>query len=66
MHFQASPSSQTKLVSVSKGEILDVVVDIRTNSSTYGKFYSVKLNDKNNFQLYIPKGFARVWSTAIV
>ena len=62
MHFQASPSSQTKLVSVSKGEILDVVVDIRTNSSTYGKFYSVKLNDKNNFQLYIPKGFAHGFS----
>ena len=62
MHFQASPSGQTKLVSVSKGEILDVVLDIRTNSSTYGKFYSVRLNDKNNFQLYIPKGFAHGFS----
>ena len=62
LHFQASPSSQTKLVSVSKGEILDVALDIRKNSSTYGKFYSVILNDKNNFQLYIPKGFAHGFS----
>tara|TARA_Y200000002_G_scaffold69829_1_gene54447 strand:+ start:1183 stop:1737 length:555 start_codon:yes stop_codon:yes gene_type:complete len=62
LHFQAYPSSQTKLVSVSKGEILDVALDIRTSSNTYGKFYSVKLNDKNNFQLYIPKGFAHGFS----
>ena len=62
LHFQASPSSQTKLVSVSKGEILDVALDIRKNSSTYGKFYSVILDDKNNYQLYIPKGFAHGFS----
>ena len=62
LHFQVSPSSQSKLVSVSKGEILDVALDIRTNSSTYGKFYSVILDDKNNFQLYIPKGFAHGFS----
>ena len=62
LHFQTSPSSQTKLVSVSKGEILDVALDIRTNSSTYGKFYSVILNDINNFQLYIPQGFAHGFS----
>ena len=62
LHFQALPSSQTKLVSVSKGEILDVALDIRRSSSTYGKFYSVILNDKNNFQLYIPKGFAHGFS----
>ena len=62
LHFQASPSSQTKLVSVSKGEILDVALDIRKKSSTYGKFYSVILDDKNNFQLYIPPGFAHGFS----
>jgi dTDP-4-dehydrorhamnose 3,5-epimerase len=62
LHFQASPSSQTKLVSVSKGEILDVALDIRRSSHTYGKFYSAILNDKNNFQLYIPKGFAHGFS----
>ena len=62
LHFQTSPSSQTKLVSVSKGEILDIALDIRKNSSTYGKFYSVILSDKNNFQLLIPKGFAHGFS----
>jgi dTDP-4-dehydrorhamnose 3,5-epimerase len=62
LHFQVSPSSQSKLVSVSKGEILDVALDIRKNSGTYGKFYSVILNDKNNFQLYIPHGFAHAFS----
>ena len=62
LHFQISPSSQSKLVSVSKGEILDVALDIRKNSSTYGKFYSVILDDKNNFQLYIPPGFAHGFS----
>ena len=62
LHFQTSPSSQTKLVSVSKGEILDVALDIRKNSNTYGKIYSVILNDKNNFQLLIPKGFAHGFS----
>ena len=58
LHFQTKPKAQTKLVSVSNGEILDVVLDIRKNSPTYGKHYSVILNDINNFQLLIPKGFA--------
>ncbi len=62
MHFQSYPSSQSKLVSVSRGEILDVVLDIRKNSNTFGQFYSVILNEKNNFQLYIPKGFAHGFS----
>jgi dTDP-4-dehydrorhamnose 3,5-epimerase len=62
LHFQASPTSQTKLVSVSKGKILDVALDIRSSSNTYGKFYSVILDDKNNFQLFIPKGFAHGFS----
>ncbi len=62
LHFQISPSSQSKLVSVSKGEILDVALDIRKNSITYGKFCSVVLNDSNNFQLYIPPGFAHGFS----
>lgn len=62
LHFQISPSSQSKLVSVSKGEILDVALDIRKNSNTYGKFCSVVLNDSNNFQLYIPPGFAHGFS----
>lgn len=62
LHFQIPPSNQSKLVSVSKGEILDVAIDIRENSKTYGEFYSVILNDDNNFQLYIPPGFAHGFS----
>ena len=50
LHFQIPPSSQSKLVSVSKGGILDIALDIRKNSKTYGKFYSIILNDNNNFQ----------------
>jgi len=58
LHFQTAPKAQTKLVSVSRGEILDVVVDIRKDSPSYGKYFSVILNDINNFQLLVPKGFA--------
>ena len=58
LHFQTAPKAQTKLVSVSSGEILDVVLDVRKDSPTYGEHYSVILNDINNFQLLIPKGFA--------
>ena len=58
LHFQTAPKAQTKLVSVSSGEILDVVLDIRKDSSSYGEHYSVILNDINNFQLFVPKGFA--------
>ena len=58
LHFQTKPKAQTKLISVSHGEILDVVLDLRKGSPTYGKHYSVILNDINNFQLLVPKGFA--------
>ena len=58
LHFQTAPKAQTKLVSVSSGEILDVVLDLRKGSPSYGKHYSIILNDINNFQLLIPKGFA--------
>ena len=58
LHFQTKPKAQTKLISVSNGEILDVVLDIRKDSPTYGKHYSVILNDINNFQLLVPRGFA--------
>ena len=62
LHYQTYPFSQSKLVSAVKGEILDVVIDIRKKSNTYGKIYSVILNDKNNFRLFIPKGFAHGFS----
>ena len=58
LHFQNAPQAQTKLISVANGEILDVVLDLRKDSSTYGKHYSIILNDINNFQLLVPKGFA--------
>ena len=58
LHFQTAPNAQTKLVSVSNGEILDVVLDLRKDSPFYGKHYSIILNDINNFQLLVPRGFA--------
>ena len=58
LHFQAPPFEQTKLVRCVSGNILDVVVDLRTNSKTYGKSFSIELSSVNNKQLFIPKGFA--------
>ena len=58
MHFQTPPADHTKVVYVSKGRIMDVVVDIRKNSATYGKCFSVELDDEKGQYLYIPKGFA--------
>ena len=58
LHFQAPPFEQTKLVRCVSGKILDVVVDLRTNSKTYGKSFSIELSSENNNQLLIPKGFA--------
>jgi dTDP-4-dehydrorhamnose 3,5-epimerase len=58
LHFQVAPYEQGKLVSVIKGKVLDVVVDIRKNSSTFGKQVSVELDDINKRILWIPPGFA--------
>ena len=58
LHFQAPPFDQTKLVRCVSGNILDVAVDLRTNSKTYGKFFSIELSSENNKQLFVPKGFA--------
>jgi dTDP-4-dehydrorhamnose 3,5-epimerase len=58
MHFQTPPFDHTKVVYVSKGCIRDVVVDIRKNSKTYGKCFSIELDDQKGQYLYIPKGFA--------
>lgn len=58
MHFQMPPFDHTKVVYVSKGRIKDVVVDIRKNSETYGKCFSIELDDQKGQYLYIPKGFA--------
>ena len=58
LHFQEDPMCQAKIVEVIKGSAIDVVVDIRRNSPTYGKHITVKLTDDNNRQLYVPRGFA--------
>ena len=58
LHFQLPPFEQTKLVRCVSGKILDVVVDLRINSKTYGKSFSIELSSENNKQLFVPKGFA--------
>ena len=58
LHFQKPPFEQTKLVRVINGEVLDVAVDLRENSPTYGKWESVLLSGENKKQFFIPKGFA--------
>jgi len=63
LHFQAPPFSQGKLVRVLKGAVLDVALDIRKESETYGKFVCVELTEKNYQMLYIPPGFAHGFLT---
>ena len=58
LHYQIAPFSQSKLVRVVRGRVLDVALDIRKDSSTFGKHVSVELSEKNKRQVYIPKGFA--------
>ena len=58
LHFQKGAYAQAKLIQVIKGEVLDVIVDIRENSETFGEYYKVILNDISHEQLYIPRGFA--------
>jgi len=58
LHFQTGDYAQAKLVRVVKGSVLDVCVDIRKDSKTFGKYYSLILDDKEHKQLYIPRGFA--------
>ena len=58
LHFQKAPFSQTKIISVSNGKILDVVLDLRVNSKTYAKYFSIILDSKVNRTLYVPRGFA--------
>jgi dTDP-4-dehydrorhamnose 3,5-epimerase len=62
LHFQLEPHSQTKLLRVLSGEIIDAVVDMRKGSPTYGKSYTILLSAENKKQLLVPKGFAHGYS----
>ena len=62
LHFQKGEYAQAKLVRVLQGSVLDVAVDLRAGSETYGKYVAVELSDVNNLQLFIPRGFAHGFS----
>jgi dTDP-4-dehydrorhamnose 3,5-epimerase len=62
LHFQLAPHAQTKLIRVLSGVILDVAVDVRIGSPTYGQVYSLELSSENKKQLLVPKGFAHGYS----
>lgn len=61
LHYQLPPAAQTKLVRVIQGSVLDVAVDIRKGSPTFGKYVSVRLTANNKKQLFVPRGFAHAF-----
>ena len=63
LHYQVGAAAQAKLVRVIHGEVLDVAVDIRKESPTYGKWFSVRLSAENHRQLFVPRGFAHGYLT---
>ena len=63
LHLQNAPFSQAKLVSCTKGAVLDIAVDLRKKSSTYKKWCSIELTEENKKQLFIPRGFAHGFLT---
>lgn len=58
LHYQTEPKAQAKLLRCTKGKILDVAVDIRKGSKTFGKYCKVELSEENKFMFFIPRGFA--------
>lgn len=63
LHFQLPPATQAKLVSVAHGRVLDVVVDVRSGSPTYGRHVSIELSAESGLQIYVPAGFAHGFLT---
>ena len=63
LHFQKPPHAQSKLVSVIKGAVIDVAVDIRKKSPTYGQFIIKELNEENHLMMYLPEGIAHGFMT---
>lgn len=63
LHYQKPPFTQAKIISVVKGMVLDVVVDIRTDSPTFGEYFSIILDGRGKRQLYVPRGFAHGFAT---
>jgi dTDP-4-dehydrorhamnose 3,5-epimerase len=63
MHWQNDPAPQGKLIKVLLGQIIDIAIDIRPNSSTFGKFYAVELDDNSDKAFWIPAGFAHGFQT---
>lgn len=63
LHFQLPPHAQAKLVWVVRGSVLDVAVDLRRDSATYGRHYCVELSAKNMLRLFLPRGFAHGYLT---
>lgn len=63
LHFQVAPNEQGKLVRVVQGRVLDVALDIRKNSTTYGQYFAIELSAENQTQFFIPPGFAHGFST---
>ena len=63
LHFQTAPKAQTKLIRCTRGAVRDVVVDLRSSSPTYKKWFSIELTAENQTQLWIPKGFAHGFLT---
>jgi dTDP-4-dehydrorhamnose 3,5-epimerase len=63
LHFQATPFEQGKLVRVIQGAVIDVIVDIRKNSPTYGRHYAIELTAENKTMFWIPPGFAHGFET---
>ena len=63
MHYQVAPYEETKLVSCIRGAIYDVILDLRSDSTTYCKWFAVELTAENNWMVYVPNGFAHGFQT---